>query len=479
LAQQYSQALGLTATNLHVESPLIVTGHQAQFYHCGILIKYFLADFLGRAFATCPINLIVDSDLPRNLSLNLPVQGADGLSCHSLSWQGMDQSIPLEHQPLPSKRQMEQWFDSLERLELLPVLRERVELIRKVMEPSYRQARNLVEFYTLVNHTLAQSLSLNWLELPVSQFCETQSFWAFVGDLVVKSHVCHQSYNDALRDFRQENNLRNPSQPLPDLGGGHHAKAAREMPFWVFRPQQPRRALWVSQEPGRWVFSDGQEELGVMDLGAERSSQKVIDDLQRIFTQQNISLRPRALTLTIFTRLFFADYFIHGIGGARYERVTDRFIRKFYGCDPPAFACASATVRLPFESGKTVEVIDQKLRVNRRRYRDLSYNPQRFISTDHSGPVHEWMSRREDLIGESDRLRQTQAGSGRRSEVFREIRQMNSLLAQENVEAAKQVERQRTRLLTELNDAQVMADREYFFGLFEPEKLGVLRCEKT
>ena len=112
-AQRYIASLALATEAIDPESPLIVTGHQAQFYHCGILIKYCLANVLARTFGTCPINLIVDSDLPGNLSLNLPVQDADRLSRYSLSWQNVSPNIPMEYQPLPSQREMDRWLDRL------------------------------------------------------------------------------------------------------------------------------------------------------------------------------------------------------------------------------------------------------------------------------------------------------------------------------------------------------------------------------
>src|SRR5262249_56991840 len=59
-------------------------------------------------------------------------------------------------------------------------------------------------------------------------------------------------------------------------------------------------------------------------------------------------VRSRALTNTLFARLFLADLFIHGIGGAKYDELTDEIIRRFYGFAPPAYMVLSATLRLPF-----------------------------------------------------------------------------------------------------------------------------------
>ena len=41
-------------------------------------------------------------------------------------------------------------------------------------------------------------------------------------------------------------------------------------------------------------------------------------------SSRGIKLRTRALTTTLFARLVLSDMFLHGIGGAKYDQVTDR-----------------------------------------------------------------------------------------------------------------------------------------------------------
>ena len=89
-------------------------------------------------------------------------------------------------------------------------------------------------------------------------------------------------------------------------------------------------------------------------------------------------VRPRALTLTLFTRLGFADGFIHGIGGGKYDEVTDDIIRRFFRLDPPGYAVVSATLRLPI---RRFPATPDALRRAERRVRDLDWNPQRFPET--------------------------------------------------------------------------------------------------
>ncbi len=68
-------------------------------------------------------------------------------------------------------------------------------------------------------------------------------------------------------------------------------------------------------------------------------------------------LSPRALTLTTFLRLFVVDQFIHGIGGGRYDQVTDRLIARHFNIDPPVFAVTTATLFFPGVLGRSRECL--------------------------------------------------------------------------------------------------------------------------
>ena len=59
--------------------------------------------------------------------------------------------------------------------------------------------------------------------------------------------------------------------------------------------------------------------------------------------QRGLKVRSRALTNTLYARLFLCDLFIHGIGGGKYDEVTDDMIRRYYGIEPPEYLVLSAT----------------------------------------------------------------------------------------------------------------------------------------
>ena len=46
-------------------------------------------------------------------------------------------------------------------------------------------------------------------------------------------------------------------------------------------------------------------------------------------------------------RLVLGDLFLHGIGGAKYDQLTDAMIARFFGLEPPGFMVLSATLLLP------------------------------------------------------------------------------------------------------------------------------------
>jgi hypothetical protein len=79
---------------------------------------------------------------------------------------------------------------------------------------------------------------------------------------------------------------------------------------------------------------------------------------------------------TLFARLFLCDMFMHGIGGSKYDEVTDALLQDFFGVQPPAYATVSATLHLPIERPQ-VSRDDSLATID--RLRQLTYHPDRFV----------------------------------------------------------------------------------------------------
>ena len=78
----------------------------------------------------------------------------------------------------------------------------------------------------------------------------------------------------------------------------------------------------------------------------------------------------------MFARLVLSDIFIHGIGGAKYDQLTDAIVRRFFGVEPWEYLVATATLKLPLPRHSIEEAdmarIDQMLR-------ELRYHPELYV----------------------------------------------------------------------------------------------------
>ena len=91
---------------------------------------------------------------------------------------------------------------------------------------------------------------------------------------------------------------------------------------------------------------------------------------------RGIHLGSRALLTTLAARVLLGDLFIHGIGGAKYDRLTDTMIQRFFCLPPPAFLVVSGTLHLPIVHES---VTTDDLRAVRNRLRELEFHPEVFV----------------------------------------------------------------------------------------------------
>jgi hypothetical protein len=61
------------------------------------------------------------------------------------------------------------------------------------------------------------------------------------------------------------------------------------------------------------------------------------------------NVRPRALLLTLLARLGIGNLFVHGTGGANYDRVMEHWCQIWLGVDVCRQVMATATLKMPFE----------------------------------------------------------------------------------------------------------------------------------
>lgn len=321
--------------------PLIATGHQTELYHPGVWVKNVLINVVAeKVGGGAAYHVSVDTDEPKHLQVrwlggSAPV--TDDPNLNTAAWSGLlDAPSPAHVQQVESE-----FEDAAKSWDFQPVM---PEFLRSLRRLALEQPR-LPDAITSALHELEWSLGLRHHALLASPIWTSEPFAAFAMHIVRRPAEFAQAYNAALAEYRAENKIKTPARPMPDLVVGEDEC---EVPFWLDDLQSgTRQRARVRRVNDRWVLPlrDGIEYS--LDGGGDGDHVAGPDSLARILRELNLRLSPRAITLTMFLRLFVADQFVHGIGGGRYDQVTDRIIRSFFDMCPPAFSVTTATLYFP------------------------------------------------------------------------------------------------------------------------------------
>jgi hypothetical protein len=161
--------------------------------------------------------------------------------------------------------------------------------------------------------------------------------------------------------------------------------------------------------------------------------------------------------------MFFSDLFIHGIGGAKYDLVTDEIIREFFGVEPPGYATISATLYLPY---KPFDVSKEDVIALKHVIKDMGYNPDRYASEKimkDSGMIFLVSEKKELIAKESHDTKEKHL-------TFDRIKQINSLMKEKICPLIKEKEKEMEDLEKRLKYNSIITNREYPFCLY-PESM--------
>ena len=313
------------------DGPLVLAGHQPELSHPGVWAKNFALAGLARKVGGTALNIVVDNDTLKTPSIRVPVLGAGPESVHleAVPFDTQTAEVPYENRAIENKHGFRSFPD---RVRALTANWGFTPLIADGWPDPL--ARTLAAYFTKMRKDRELGWGCENREVAVSKLTETQAFRRFAGHVLADLPRFRDVYNASIRAYRKANRVRSAHHPAPELG-------ANEIPFWV-RTSDGRRA----RNDGPFKFEQ---------------------------------LRPRALTLTLFARLCVGDFFIHGIGGGKYDEVTDAIVRDYFGTEPPAFQVLSGTLHLPLP---TFPTSPDDLRRARRHGRELHWNPQRYTPAD-------------------------------------------------------------------------------------------------
>lgn len=453
--------------------PILFTGHQPAFYHPGVWAKNVVSTALAKQLDGQAVFLAVDSDAPDRLVLEWPTQTSDRYEVSRAAVLSALQGKSYEQFPPLSAAQCAEFATQISNG---PAPDGNAPLRAFVTAFCDSPTVDYVSRWAAGMKAIDETVGANTpsIERVSDRFdfgrATSGRAAAFVGHLLVHAASFAAAYNGSLKAYRAAHGIRGDRHPIPDL---LVTEEKIELPFWVLGRTESRRRLFVSQ---RGTASDvdviwaGQESIGQVDRGRlQRDPRSALsDDLGAP------RIRPRAVALTMYARLVACDLFIHGIGGAKYDQIADEIIRRFFGLEPPAYACASATMRLPLRR-HTVTRDDE--RACRRRLRDVRYNPQRYLDGGaYMSTLGTLTGEREQAIALQERLRaESPWDHAARRAAYLAIRRANETLSSVMGDLPNELQREAARVSAALSENRIADHREWFVGLFPTTRLVELR----
>ena len=295
---------------LPTDRPIVMTGHQSGFWHPGILTKYIAADAVASAIDGASAAVVVDHDPADPLTLHAVRDRGGRVSRSEITLGGPSPGSVARLRPaanpgsLHAPTQDSGVIDS-DRNALVRALEAlgRSDGAESLAVQSARANRELLSRWHRVD------------EFTVTDLARTEAFGRFFERCIDDPEGGIRAYNRAVRAF-------------PDAGVSMLFAQKREhrweIPFWLIDAQIGRRPLYH-----------------------EMVEQQLFDRTR---------LAPRALGMTAILRMEFCDLFVHGTGGATYDRITDAWIAAWLGESlAPAVSITADVYRaIPVEADRSV-----------------------------------------------------------------------------------------------------------------------------
>ena len=287
------------------DAPIVMTGHQPVAYHAGLLLKEELLNAIAADAGAAAVSVTIDTDEGDGGRIVWPLVEHGALTLKVAAIASTTGGVFREHR-VADGATVRRAFDEISRDLRISGLGH--------MEKSASQAGTIYE--ALAGEPLSEAHSIvrrvlrghTHLEAPLSRVMALPEARRFIGAIMGHAQEVHRLYNGCLTAYRAEHKIKNAANPFPNLRaeGGEI-----ELPVWVLSASG-RRPLWV--KPGE-TASVAKEEIVV----------------------------PKGSFVTLLLRGLCSDLFIHGLGGARYDRFVDAFGAAYLGESLPAFVVASRT----------------------------------------------------------------------------------------------------------------------------------------
>ncbi|MBY0113427.1 MAG: hypothetical protein K2Y21_11435 [Phycisphaerales bacterium] len=416
---RFREQLGLPSD----KGPLVLSGHQAELWHPGILAKYAAAVEVARAAGGRSAWLVVDQDVPHEFALRVPASDPDkGITRARLplleeeavpratGWMPARQTVPGLVFPAGSG---------------LGTYASRVHIIRAAIE-RHAQAGSWAEQLASATAELLAPLGSVDAWVYARRLSATDLFRLAVDALAADPQGGIASYNQAVA-------LASDAEVRPlDAAKG-------ELPLWRIDTSGARRRLLAS-------------DLG---RGGDRFE----------------GLYPKALLMTALLRLAGCELFVHGIGGYRYDRAMEGWFSSWLqgalvrrsndwrgrSLAPMLMGTATAQLGLPADGVPELGEIQRALWAAH----SARHDPAR-LGDPAAG------HRKRELVAA---IRDRKQRGERASEEFAALHVLLAEVRTRHQDKLSELDKRANALAAQREQASVISDRTWSFGLYDPAAL--------
>lgn len=401
---------------LPTERPVVMSGHQAQVWHPGILAKLFALRAFARRTGAAAAWVVVDHDDHDPFAIRAPVIGADGRLAVAI----FGPPAAPEHVPVCRRAP---WNPGAPWR-----LPDRAHAAAPNVERGLEQVRAALARHAAAQDAAEQTALAAWDLLPggapadvvvirATALARTTLFAELAERMRRDPAACAEAHNAAVQSF--------PRERIAPLAEG-------ELPLWSIGPS--------IGSARRRVFAGDLASTGVA------------------------ALAPRALLLTGLMRLAACDLFVHGLGGERYDRITERWLAAWLSVSLAPTTMATATVRLRIPGRlPTPEQIARAAWVAHRARHDPA------LLDDEARAA-----RKRDLLA---RIAAAPPRSAERAALFDQLHDLLHESEHAHAAALAALDARAADLRARAGEAAIAADRAWPFPLYEPDQLVALARE--
>jgi hypothetical protein len=406
-ARLLDEAFAYTSTYRNASRPtsdrILLAGHQPELFHVGVWMKNFVLGGLARETGATAVNLVIDGDTIKSPSIRVPTGTLEEPRAESVPFDAAADEIPWEERGGVDAALFESFGRRAAEAIRPFIARPMIERIwPKIVEATKRTGRIGLGI-AQARHALEGEWGLDTLELPQGRVCDMPEFRLFAWHLLTELPRFVEIHNRTLVEYRREENIRSTHHPVPAL---EKQGEWLEAPLWLWTTDSPYRRRPLVRRVG--------DEIEVTDrvnvtfrlpaTGGDAPSKSV-----EILAEQakcGVKIRSRALITTMYARLVLSDLFIHGIGGGKYDELTDLLIERFFQIKPPGYVVATATRRLPIAHGTApnqfaTPPFDEP--TVRHKLWELTHHPERSIDVA-AMPAGESQDRARRMIAEKQAI---------------------------------------------------------------------------